>query len=29
MVSDMQFREKLEVWVKGLRAKAHIEINKS
>ena len=29
VVSEMQFREKLDVWVKGLRAKAHIQINKS
>jgi peptidyl-prolyl cis-trans isomerase SurA len=29
VVSEMQFREKLEEWVKGLRAKAHIQINKS
>ena len=28
-VSDIHFREKLEEWVKGLRAKAHIQINKS
>ena len=28
-VSDIQFREKLDEWVKGLRAKAHIQINKS
>jgi peptidyl-prolyl cis-trans isomerase SurA len=28
-VSDMQYREKLEAWVKGLRGKAHIQINKS
>jgi len=29
VVSEMQHREKIEVWVKGLRAKAHIQINKS
>jgi len=29
VVSEMLFREKLEEWVKGLRAKAHIQINKS
>ncbi len=29
VVSEMQFRAKLEEWVKGLRAKAHIQINKS
>jgi peptidyl-prolyl cis-trans isomerase SurA len=29
VVSEMQFREKLEEWVKGLRAKAHVQINKS
>jgi peptidyl-prolyl cis-trans isomerase SurA len=29
VVSEIQYREKLEEWVKGLRAKAHIEINKS
>jgi len=28
-VSEIQFREKLDEWVKGLRAKAHIQINKS
>jgi peptidyl-prolyl cis-trans isomerase SurA len=28
-VSDIQFREKLDEWVKGLRSKAHIQINKS
>jgi peptidyl-prolyl cis-trans isomerase SurA len=28
-VSEMQYREKLDEWVKGLRAKAHIQINKS
>ena len=28
-VGDIQFREKLDEWVKGLRAKAHIQINKS
>lgn len=28
-VSEIQFREKLDLWVKGLRAKAHIQINKS
>jgi peptidyl-prolyl cis-trans isomerase SurA len=28
-VSDILFREKLDEWVKGLRAKAHIQINKS
>jgi len=28
-VGDMQYREKLEAWVKGLRGKAHIQINKS
>ncbi len=28
-VSEMLFREKLEEWVKGLRAKAHIQINRS
>ncbi len=28
-VSDIQFREKVEEWVKGLRAKALIQINKS
>jgi parvulin-like peptidyl-prolyl isomerase len=28
-VSEIQFREKLDVWIKGLRAKAHIQINKS
>ncbi len=27
-VADIQFREKLEEWVKSLRAKAHIRINK-
>lgn len=27
-VSEIQFREKLDAWVKGLRAKAHIQINK-
>ena len=27
-VSEIQFREKLELWVKELRAKAHIKINK-
>jgi peptidyl-prolyl cis-trans isomerase SurA len=29
VVSEMLFREKLDEWVKGLRAKAHIQINKS
>lgn len=29
VVSEMQFREKLDEWVKGLRVKAHIQINKS
>lgn len=29
VVSELQYREKLEEWVKGLRAKAHIQINKS
>jgi peptidyl-prolyl cis-trans isomerase SurA len=29
VVTEMLFREKLEEWVKGLRAKAHIQINKS
>ena len=29
VVSEMIFREKLDEWVKGLRAKAHIQINKS
>ena len=29
VVGEMQFREKLEEWVKALRAKAHIQINKS
>ena len=29
VVSEMLFREKLEEWVKGLRTKAHIQINKS
>ncbi|MGH7730190.1 MAG: peptidylprolyl isomerase [Candidatus Eiseniibacteriota bacterium] len=28
-VSEIQFREKLDEWVKGLRAKAHVQINKS
>ncbi|HKQ57502.1 MAG TPA: peptidylprolyl isomerase [Candidatus Eisenbacteria bacterium] len=28
-VSEIQFREKLDEWVKTLRAKAHIQINKS
>jgi parvulin-like peptidyl-prolyl isomerase len=28
-VSDILFREKLDVWIKGLRAKAHIQINKT
>jgi len=28
-VGEMQYRDKLETWVKGLRAKAHIQINKS
>jgi hypothetical protein len=28
-VSDIEFREKIEEWVKGLRAKALIQINKS
>ena len=28
-VSEIQFREKLDEWVKGLRTKAHIQINKS
>jgi peptidyl-prolyl cis-trans isomerase SurA len=28
-VSEMLFREKLEEWVKGLRAKAHIQVNKT
>lgn len=27
-VSDILFREKLDVWIKGLRAKSHIQINK-
>lgn len=29
VVSELQYREKLEEWVRGLRAKAHIQINKS
>lgn len=28
-VGEMQYREKIEAWVKGLRAKAHIQINKT
>jgi parvulin-like peptidyl-prolyl isomerase len=28
-VAEMQFREQLDTWVKGLRAKAQIKINKS
>jgi peptidyl-prolyl cis-trans isomerase SurA len=28
-VSQIQFREKYDAWVKGLRAKAHVEIRKS
>lgn len=29
VVGEMQYRAKLEAWVKGLRGKAHIQINKS
>lgn len=29
VVSEIQYRERLEEWMKGLRAKAHIQVNKS